>query len=173
MKYITTINQTDFEIELLEDGKVSINDRVCQVDLRSVNEGSAYSLVVDGKSFAAFVLEENGTMQVIIDGVRYTAEVLDEHEKLLRAVTASVSVDTGYELKAPMPGLVVKVPVSVGDYVVEGDVLVILESMKMQNELKAPQPGIVTEVNVTEGGNVEKRDVMVTLGPLEEGETAD
>ncbi len=67
-----------------------------------------------------------------------------------------------------MPGLVVKVPVSVGDQIQEGDVLVILESMKMQNELKAPQAGRVTVVNVTAGGNVEKRDLLVALGPLED-----
>ncbi len=67
-----------------------------------------------------------------------------------------------------MPGLVVKVPVAVGDEVAKGDVLVILESMKMQNELKSPQAGVVTVVNVADGDNVEKRDVMVILGPQED-----
>ncbi|MEJ2758950.1 MAG: acetyl-CoA carboxylase biotin carboxyl carrier protein subunit, partial [Anaerolineales bacterium] len=54
--------------------------------------------------------------------------------------------------------------------VAAGDVLLILESMKMQNELKAPQDGVVTEVLVVEGDNVEKRDILVVIGPLEQGD---
>ena len=170
MKYIATINQTDFEVELLEDGEVLVNGRPCQVDLQRVDNGTAFSLILDGKSYAAFVLEENGTMQVFIHGVRYTAEVLDEHEKLLREVSASAAgLDDVYELTAPMPGLVVVVPVEVGQVVAQGDVLVILESMKMQNELRAPQPGVVTEVRAKQGDSLEKRDVIVVLGPLDEG----
>jgi biotin carboxyl carrier protein len=168
MKYITTIDETQFELELLPDGQVAVGGRTVQVDLKEIDGGQSFTLLVDGKSYEGFLLEENGVMQVVIEGVRYTAEVLDEHEKLLREVSASAKgLDERYELAAPMPGLVVKVPVEVGDEVQEGDVLVILESMKMQNELKAPQAGRVIEVNVAEGGNVEKRDVMVALGPLE------
>jgi biotin carboxyl carrier protein len=170
MKYIATINETDFEIELLDEGRVSVNGQVSQVNLELVDKGSAYSFLLDGESYTAFVLQENGRMQVFIDGVRYTAEVLDEHEKLLREVAANTGgLDDVYELKAPMPGLVIKLPVSVGQVVSQGDVLVILESMKMQNELRAPQPGIVEEVLAQEGGSVEKRDVIVVLGPLDEG----
>ncbi|MBN2045756.1 MAG: biotin/lipoyl-binding protein [Anaerolineales bacterium] len=169
MKYIATINDTDFVVELLKEGQLTINGKPCQVDLKRVDNGSAFSLVLDGVSYAAFVLEENGRMQVFIDGARYIAEVLDEHEKLLREVSASgAGLDDFFQLKAPMPGLVVKLPVAVGDVVSRGDVLVILESMKMQNELRAPQPGVVTEVQAVEGGSVEKRDVIIVLGPLEE-----
>ncbi len=173
MKYITTIDETQFELELLPDGEVSINGRTCQVDLREVNGGQAFTLLVNGRSFEAFLLEENGTMQVFIEGVRYSAEVLDEHEMLLRQVSAvGKGLSDLFELTAPMPGMVVKVPVSVGDEVQAGDVLIILESMKMQNELKAPQSGVVIEVNVTEGGNIEKRDVMIVLGPVGDQEEA-
>jgi biotin carboxyl carrier protein len=167
MKYITTVDDTQFELELLPDGVVSINGKTFTVDLQEVDGGQAFTLLVDGRSFEAFLLEENGNMQVFIEGVRYSAEVLDEHEMLLREVSAvGKGLSDLYELTAPMPGLVVKVPVTVGDQVQEGDVLIILESMKMQNELKAPQSGVVTVVNVTEGGNVEKRDVMIVLGPV-------
>ncbi len=171
MKYITTIDQTQFELELLPDGQVAVNGRTVAVDLKEIDGGQSFTLLVDGRSYEGFLLEENGVMQVVIEGVRYSAEVLDEHEMLLREVSASAKgLDERFELTAPMPGLVVKVPVALGDEVKEGDVLVILESMKMQNELKAPQSGRVIEVNVAEGGNVEKRDVMVALGPLEMAE---
>jgi biotin carboxyl carrier protein len=168
MKYLTTVNEIEYEVELLEDGSVLVNDRRYQVDFSHIDGGQKFSLLVDGQSFEAFLSEDSEDgMQVVIEGVRYSVEVIDEHEKLLRQAGAdSASLSGVFELVAPMPGLVVKVPVAVGDRVEKGDVLVILESMKMQNELKSPQPGIVTEVNVADGDNVEKRDVMVALGPV-------
>lgn len=170
MKYHTTVNEVEFEVELLEAGQVRVNDRVYQVDFSDVDGGQAFSLLVDGRSFEAFLTTDEDTgLQVVIHGIRYAAEVIDEHEKLLRQVSGDAGAATGvYELAAPMPGLVVKVPVAVGDEVAKGDVLVILESMKMQNELKSPQAGVVTVVNVVDGDNVEKRDVMMILGPHED-----
>jgi len=169
MKYHTTVNEMEYEVELLEDGRVRVNDRIYQVDFSDIDGGQAFSLLVDGRSFEAFLTwDEEVGLQVVIHGIRYSAEVIDEHEKLLRQVSGDAGAATGvYELSAPMPGLVVKVPITVGDQVAKGDVLLILESMKMQNELKSPQAGVVTVVNVSDGDNVEKRDVMVILGPLE------
>lgn len=170
MKYLTTVNNVEYEVELLEDGQVLVNQRPYQVDFSEVDGGQAFSLLVDGRSFEAFLSEdEEDGIQVVIEGVRYAVEVIDEQEKLLRQAGAETGLAGGvFELSAPMPGLVVKVPVSVGDQVQKGQVLVILESMKMQNELKAPHAGVVTVVNVSDGDNVEKRDVMVALGPLED-----
>jgi len=170
MKYHTTVNELEFEVELLEDGRVRVNDHIYQVDFSDIDGGQAFSLIVDGRSFEAFLTRDDEVgLQVIIQGIRYSADVIDEHEKLLRQVSGDAGVTTGvYELTAPMPGLVVKVPVAVGDQVAKGDVLLILESMKMQNELKSPQAGVVTVVHVADGANVEKRDVMLILGPLEE-----
>jgi biotin carboxyl carrier protein len=169
MKYLTTVNEVEYEVELMEDSKVRVNDRVYQVDFSDIDGGQAFSILVNGQSFEAFLTqEEEDGLQVIIHGIRYATEVIDEHEKLLRQVGGDAGSGSGvFELPAPMPGMVVKVPVAVGDLVAKGDVLVILESMKMQNELKSPQDGIVTVVNVMDGDSVEKRDVMVALGPVE------
>ncbi|MCW5887251.1 MAG: DUF2118 domain-containing protein, partial [Anaerolineales bacterium] len=74
------------------------------------------------------------------------------------------SADGGeFVLKAPMPGLIVKVAVNEGDEVKKGDVLVILESMKMQNELKSPRDGKVSRVQVKAGDSVEQRTNMVSI----------
>ncbi len=168
MKYITTVQDVEYQIELLEEGQVRVNDATYQVDFSRVDGDQVFSLLVDGRSYEVFIAAEGLELQVIIEGVRYPVDVVDEHEKLLRdASKASGGLKGDFELKAPMPGLVVKVPVALGQVVTAGDVLVILESMKMQNELKAPQGGVVTEVPVAEGDNVEKRDVLLVLGPLE------
>jgi biotin carboxyl carrier protein len=62
-----------------------------------------------------------------------------------------------------MPGLIVAVPVQEGQEIEEGELLVVLESMKMQNELKAPRAGIVARVRVSQGDSVEQNQVMLTL----------
>jgi biotin carboxyl carrier protein len=68
-----------------------------------------------------------------------------------------------FNLKSPMPGLIVAVPIVEGQVVVKGQDLVILESMKMQNELKAPRDGKIGRVRVRPGDSVEQSQVLVTL----------
>ncbi len=110
--------------------------------------------------------DEDNIWNVILRGKRYKAEVLDEREKRLLAAGGGKKKGSGeYVLKAPMPGLVVSIPVKPDDIVQEGEVLIILESMKMQNELKSPQAGRVTKVNISEGDSVEQREVMIVLAP--------
>lgn len=166
MKYITTVHDVEYEIEVLEEGLVQLNGNTYQVDFSRIDGDQVFSLLVNGRSYEAFLAEDGMELQVILEGVRYPVEVVDEHEKLLRDAQKSAGgLKDVFELTAPMPGLVVNVPVSAGIPVEAGDVLVILESMKMQNELKAPHAAMVTEVMVSEGDNVEKRDVLVVLGP--------
>jgi biotin carboxyl carrier protein len=68
-----------------------------------------------------------------------------------------------FHLKAPMPGLVVAVPVEEGQQVKKGQVLVILESMKMQNELKSPRDGTVARIRVRAGESVEQKQALLSV----------
>ncbi|HRN51178.1 MAG TPA: biotin/lipoyl-binding protein [Anaerolineales bacterium] len=165
MKYITTINETQYEIEILNPRQVSINGKVVEVDFKSVSGQPIYSLLVDGQSYQAHVYTgEEDELQVLLRGVLHSAKVEDEREKRLRAAAGGGAADSGeFVLKAPMPGLVVKVSVNEGDDVKKGDVLVILESMKMQNELKSPRDGKVTRIQVKAGDSVEQRTSMVSV----------
>ena len=67
-------------------------------------------------------------------------------------------------VKAPMPGTIVSIKVNAGDTVKKGDVLVILEAMKMENEIMAPQDGKVVAVNTSNGVSVNTGDALVSLG---------
>ncbi|KAA3644581.1 MAG: biotin/lipoyl-binding protein [Chloroflexi bacterium] len=165
MKYITTVGEKEYKIEILGDGKVSVDGVEYTVDFEPVSGQPVFTMLVDGRSYEATIhQEEDDDWIVLLHGHRYTANVEDEREKRLRAA-AGIGVDDSGEfiLKAPMPGLVVKVPVSEGDEIKQGDVLVILESMKMQNELKSPRDGVVSRVLVKDGESIEQKTEMVHI----------
>ena len=67
------------------------------------------------------------------------------------------------KVTAPMPGKILGVKASVGQAVKKGDVIIVLEAMKMENEVVAPEDGTVASINVSEGASVESGDVLATL----------
>lgn len=165
MRYVTTVGETDFLIEILDKGRISVNGKIMEVDFESISGQPVYSMVIDGKSYEAYVYEGDDEWQVQLLGQQYPVRVIDEREKRLRAAAGGTLGDAGeFNLKAPMPGLIVSVAVEPGQQVEKGAVLVILESMKMQNELKAPRAGTVTRVKVKAGETVEQRQTLVSIG---------
>jgi len=170
-KYITTIDGENYEVELLEDNKITVNGEPLNVDFEEVSGQRIYTILVNGKSFEVHVSEDDLDWKILIRGTLYHAEVVDEREKRLRDAAGEGQTSSGeYVLKSPMPGLVVKIPVNEGDEIEKGAVLIILESMKMQNELKSPQAGVVTFVGVQEGDSVEQRETLVIVNPPPESE---
>jgi biotin carboxyl carrier protein len=90
--------------------------------------------------------------------------VEDEREKRLRSVSGgAVGESAEFHLRAPMPGMVVAIPIGEGQKVEKGQVLVILESMKMQNELKSPRGGTVHRIRVKPGEGVEQRQTLLSV----------
>ena len=79
------------------------------------------------------------------------------------AAPKAAPVANGAKVNAPMPGTILDVKVSQGASVKKGDILVILEAMKMENEILAPQDGTVAQVNVSKGASVNSGDVLVVL----------
>jgi biotin carboxyl carrier protein len=123
-----------------------------------------YSLIADGRSHEAYVRESDEGWQVLLRGRLYPVKVEDEREKRLRAAAGGGVAESGeFHLKAPMPGLVVAVPVEEGQEVKKGQVLLILESMKMQNELKSPRDGTVSRIRVKAGESVEQKQALLSV----------
>lgn len=164
MKYITTIENHEFEVEIIDEKRVRIGKRLIEVDFVPVSGQPVYSLLVDGKSYEAYVQEGEENWQVLLHGRLYPAQVEDEREKRLRAAGGASAEESGeFKLKAPMPGLVVAVPVTEGQEIKKGEVLLILESMKMQNELKSPRDGIIGRIRVKTGESVEQKQTLLSV----------
>ena len=164
MKYITTIDDKQFVVEIIDEKHVSVDGKVYEIDFESVSGQPVYSLIVDGRSHESYIYQGDDNWQVLMRGRLYPVQVEDEREKRLRAAAGGGIVETGeYHLRAPMPGLVVAIPVSEGQPVKRGEVILILELMKMQNELKAPRDGTIGRLRVRPGETVEQKQTLLSL----------
>ena len=164
MKYITNIDGKEFTVEILDEKHIRINDKILDVDFESVSGQPVYSLIIGGKSYEAYVSPDDERWQVLLRGRLYQAEVEDEREKRLHAAGGGGATESGeFHLKAPMPGLVVAVLVEENQEVKKGQVLLILESMKMQNELKAPRDGTISRVKVKPSESVEQKQTLLSI----------
>ena len=164
MKYVTTVGEREFLVEIIDERHVSIDGKTYEVDFVSVSGQPVYSLIADGRSHEAYVRESDEGWQVLLRGRLYPVKVEDEREKRLRAAAGGGVAESGeYHLKAPMPGLVVAIPVEEGQQVKKGQVLLILESMKMQNELKSPRDGTVNRIKVRAGESVEQKQPLLSV----------
>ncbi len=164
MKYITTIDGKEYTVEIIDEKHISIDGKILEVDFESVNGQPVFSLLIDGKSHEGYVYSDEENWQVLLRGRLYQATVEDEREKRLHASAGSDLSEGGeFHLKAPMPGMIVAILVSEGDEVKKGQVLLILESMKMQNELKSPRDGTIHRIRAKVGEKVEQKQALLTV----------
>jgi biotin carboxyl carrier protein len=164
MKYITTIEDKQFTVEIIDEKHVSVDGKIYEIDFESVCGQPVYSLIVDGRSHESYIYQGEENWQVLLRGRLYPVTVEDEREMRLRAAAGGRVAETGeFHLRAPMPGLVVAVPVTEGQDVKKGEVILILESMKMQNELKAPRDGTIGRIRVRPGESVEQKQTLLSV----------
>ncbi len=164
MKYITTVGEKTYVIEVNDDQHVTVDDKTYEIDFQPVGDQPIYSLLIAGRSYEAHVELTNEAWQVLHAGNLYEVIVMDERaQRLAQAGGGTLAQSGEFALKASMPGLVVSSPVEVDQEVEKGDILVILESMKMQNELKASRAGTVVSVRIQEGDSVEQNQILVVL----------
>ena len=164
MKYVATTNDREILIEIVDEQHILVDGVSYEIDFEAVSEQTVYSLLANNKSYEALVNESEEGWQVLLHGSQYVLLVEDEREWRLRAsLGGETAGNVDYHLTAPMPGLIVTVTVSEGQTVDQGDVLLILESMKMQNELKSPRSGKVSRVRVKPGDSVEQRDTLLSV----------
>jgi biotin carboxyl carrier protein len=158
MRYTAIVGDKERLVEVTprENGyRVLIGGR--ELDLDAVHlQGSAVSLIAGTRSYRCDIdPRKDGRIGVLVGETVYPLEILDERRMRMRRAGGKFNLEGPQRIDAPMPGKVTRVLVKVGDQVDEGQGLLVVEAMKMENELKSPKAGKVTELHAVEGAAVE------------------
>lgn len=128
---------------------------------------SRYTITLAGRTYQVELQQRRGTnLSFLIDGTPYSVDIAAEQvtgveSKAKPTTSAPKPADT--DLRAPMPGIISEVRVAVGAQVAIGDVLVVIEAMKMENPIKAKRAGKVTEVRASKGQEVAAGAVLMLI----------
>ncbi len=133
-------------------------------DLLSL-ENNNFHIIKDNQSYRATVVSinhEEKTMLISVNGNDYEIGIKDKYDLLLQQMGISAKSSAKINnFKAPMPGLIREIMAAAGAEVSKGDILLILEAMKMENALKSPRDGKIKKVNITVGNAVEKGQILI------------
>lgn len=155
----------DYKVEKTSN-ELLINDSEIKADIRQLN-ASAYHIISNLKSYNVEVVgfdKETKTAEIKVNGNIYTVTAKDQFDILLEQLGMSnLNRAKVAELKAPMPGLVLKLFVTEGSEVKKGDNLFVLEAMKMENIIKSPADVTVKSIKIKPGDKVEKAQVLITF----------
>jgi|TARA_B100001996_G_scaffold9390_1_gene7908 biotin carboxyl carrier protein len=124
-------------------------------------------VTVDGEEFEVEIEREGGSWSVHVGGRTFSIEMGESPNrgKTARKPRNSRKGKVSGVVSSPIPGKIVSINLSEGDEVSEGDVIMVLEAMKMQNEIQAPIGGIVTELNCSPGETIEANSPLIVIDP--------
>ena len=164
MKYHVTLRNRTYVIDV-EGGAVTVDGERLEAHLAIVPGTPLVQLLLGQDSWTVATQTLGpGRRALGAAGERFEVEVQDDRSRQIEALTGRGKKPVqGGVVKAPMPGMVVRVAVTAGQEVDAGAGLVVVEAMKMENELRAPQKGIVELIHVSAGDRVEKGAPLVTL----------
>ncbi|MEN8144493.1 MAG: biotin/lipoyl-containing protein [Gemmatimonadota bacterium] len=159
--WFAEIGSETYEISIA-GGEVLLNGRALEAHLRPLGAQGEFQLTCDGSSTVVFAARKDQLWRIEVGGRTHTVRVQDERSRQIEQLAGTgPSVVRENILRAPMPGLIVRVEVESGQAVPEGAPLVVMEAMKMENELTADAAGVVAAIEVQEGVTVNKNDVLV------------
>jgi biotin carboxyl carrier protein len=147
------IGQHEKEFKIVLDGKES---RAMVLD----QQGTKMILMVDDQAFDIRFDRDN---KIIVDDQEYTVEIYDEQVAKMMKTGAGQAQKSELVIKAAMPGLIIEVNVKQGDKVTEGQALLIIEAMKMQNEMVSTRAGTIKKINIEKGQTVNSGDKLIII----------
>ena len=163
--YQVAITGGDTHTVSINGEELSVNDEVLKLDV--LKQGNHSHVLWNNKGYAVELVEvdhEAKTITLKVNGQQVTATIKTETDLLLEKLGMNTGAKAGnLVIKAPMPGLVLKVLVEPGQSVSKGEPVLVLEAMKMENVLKAPADAVVKEVKVTPGVKVDKNQVLLSF----------
>ncbi|MDZ7848147.1 MAG: acetyl-CoA carboxylase biotin carboxyl carrier protein subunit [Owenweeksia sp.] len=163
--YKIKIGESEYEVIPQSDDvkKGKVNGADYALDL--LQEGQKFHLLKDNRSYNISLVNadyESGTYRIRVNANEYEVEAKDRFDLLLEELgMEDLAAGQVNDLKAPMPGLVLDVPLANGDEVKKGEAILVLEAMKMENVLKAEADAVIKSINVEKGQAVEKNQVLI------------
>jgi biotin carboxyl carrier protein len=166
MKFDVTVADRSFEIEVDHEHLVWVDGQPLYVELQQVGGLPVYSLATDDNAHVLFVEKGQSKYQVEVQGQVHPVEVKlrRSHPHRQRAKCASGAAEC-FAIRVPLAGRLLSLPVQVGAHVEVGQVVAVVESMKMQMELKAPTKGSIEMVHGPPGRDVGQHEELVILRP--------
>jgi biotin carboxyl carrier protein len=162
--YEITVNGQPHQLHR-ENNHLFLNGKALTLDLARIDENRIHLLLNNRSYTVELMSREAKTLVVRVNGQRYELFLRTELDLMLEKLGLNQLADSKVnEVKAPMPGLVLRLIAEVGQEVKKGDPLLVLESMKMENVLKSPGAGTVDKVLVSPGNAVEKGQTLVRFG---------
>ena len=165
MAYIAIIEGEQVPVSTGKDKEgsttVAIGDREYVVDVRWT-QTDLLSIIIDGRSYQVDIHTDKDTHEVLIEGEHFEFELFDERKALLKK-SAVLGAEGVQVVESSMPGKIVKIFIAEGDEVEQGQGLVVVEAMKMENEIKSPKAGVVKKVGIKEGEAVEAGALLVVV----------
>jgi biotin carboxyl carrier protein len=164
LKYRVTVAGRSFEIMVDRDRLVWVDGQPLYVDMEQVGGLPVYSLSLDDQGYVVFVEEGKDEYRVEVQGRIFPVRVECERPRLadLRHQRGEDS-DRNLIIGSPLPGHLISLPVQVGDWVAAGQVVAVVESMKMHMALKSPHDGWVQGVHGPPGRDVTQDEELVIL----------
>lgn len=162
MKYFLETPAGRYEAEV--DGRiVRLDGLELRPELRKVGEGRRFLIRLDGRTAVGFARRLDDAWEVNVEGLHVHVRVEDERRHHIRTLVREGSAPVPRELRAPMPGLIVRVDVAAGEEVRPDQPLIVMEAMKMENELRSEAEAVVASVAVEAGQTVDRGDLLLTF----------
>lgn len=163
-EFIISIDNKKLPVKTDDFKKVIIHESEYNCSISKLSDFT-YKLVLDNKIYhiTAFKLS-NGDYNFLIDGHYFETSVKTSlEEKIAQYLDKNTLIKQNEEIYSPMPGLILKVYKTVGEKVNQGDPVLLLEAMKMENEIHSSKSGVIKEIFVKQGESVEKNQLLISI----------
>jgi len=163
-EFIVTINNHKHIVKILSDGKVRVGSREVKAEVSQITTNSYVIRINDSVFEITSDKLSKDRFGIVIDACYFDATVRTQLQETANDLQKRQSkLKHHSDVKAPMPGLILKLKKKVGEEVKLGEPILILEAMKMENELRSPAGGILKKIFYKEGQSVEKDSIILTI----------
>lgn len=161
---IVTLNDRKNTLEFLNNSKVICNGQEFDFEIFE-NINNVYFLKIGKKIYNFTVVAKNNNDIVIFSGnERFDLTIRTAlQEKAIELISKRQIAHNRLEIRAPMPGLILRVLKNKGDKVHDGETVMILEAMKMENEIRSPSNGTIKEIFIKAGSTIEKGSILYSM----------